>query len=57
MIAHSLNNCLAFSGLEGWGWQFFVLAVCALGGIGALVALSKRVGLIAPGSVFAEPGS
>ena len=32
MIAHSLNNCLAFSGLEGWGWQFRVLAVCALGG-------------------------
>jgi membrane protease YdiL (CAAX protease family) len=57
MIAHSLNNCLAFSGLEGWGWQFFVLAVCALAGIGALVALSKRVGLIAPEPVFAEPGS
>jgi uncharacterized protein len=56
MIAHSLNNCLAFSGLEGWGWQFFVLAVCALAGIGALVALSKRVGLIAPEPVFAEPG-
>jgi CAAX protease family protein len=57
MIAHSLNNCLAFSGLEGWGWQFFVLAVCALGGIGALVALSKRVGLIASEPAFAEPGS
>jgi uncharacterized protein len=57
MIAHSLNNCLAFSGLEGWGWQFFVLAVCALGGIGALVALSKRIGLIAPEPAFAEPGS
>jgi membrane protease YdiL (CAAX protease family) len=57
MIAHSLNNCLAFSGLEGWGWQFFVLAVCALGGIGVLVALSKRVGLIAPEPAFAEPGS
>jgi membrane protease YdiL (CAAX protease family) len=57
MIAHSLNNCLAFSGLEGWGWQFFVLAVCALGGIGALVALSKRVGLIAPEPAFAETGS
>jgi membrane protease YdiL (CAAX protease family) len=56
MIAHSLNNCLAFSGLEGWGWQFFVLAVCALAGIGALVALFKRVGLIAPEPVFAEPG-
>jgi membrane protease YdiL (CAAX protease family) len=57
MIAHSLNNCLAFSGLEGWGWQFFVLAVGALTGIGALAALFKRVGLIAPEPVFAEPGS
>ncbi len=48
MIAHSLNNCLAFSGLEGWGWQFFVLAVCALAGIGTLVALFERAGLITP---------
>jgi membrane protease YdiL (CAAX protease family) len=50
MIAHSLNNCLAFSGLEGWGWQFFILAACALGGIGALVVLFRRAGLISPDS-------
>jgi uncharacterized protein len=48
MIAHSLNNCLAFSSLEGWGWQFLILVVCALAGIGAVVALFKRIGLIAP---------
>jgi membrane protease YdiL (CAAX protease family) len=56
MIAHSLNNCLAFSGLEGWDWQFVVLAVCALAGIGALAVLFKRVGLIVPeGELAAEP--
>jgi uncharacterized protein len=53
MIAHSLNNCLAFSALEGWGWQFLVLVVCALAGIGLLVVLFKRVGLIAPESDLA----
>jgi len=51
MIAHSLNNSLAFSNLEGWGWQAPVLIVCALAGIGAFVQVFKRVGLIAP-----EPG-
>ncbi len=56
MIAHSLNNCLAFSSLEGWGWQFFVLVVCALAAIGALVALFKRLGLIAREAALApEP--
>jgi uncharacterized protein len=48
MIAHSLNNCVAFAGLEDWGWQGVVLAVCALGAIGAIVLAFKRVGLIAP---------
>ncbi len=48
MIAHSLNNSLAFSSLENWGWQAPVLIVCALAGIGALVQVFKRIGLIAP---------
>jgi uncharacterized protein len=47
MIAHSLNNSIAFSSLEGWGWQAFVLIVSALVGIGAVVLVCKRVGLIA----------
>jgi len=47
MIAHSLNNSLAFSSLENWGWQAPVLAVCALLAIGALVQAFKRVGVIA----------
>ena len=53
MIAHSLNNCLAFSALEGWGWQFLVLVVCALAGIGLLVMMFKRIGLIVPESDLA----
>jgi uncharacterized protein len=58
MIAHSLNNSLAFSSLESWGWQTPVLIVCALVGIAALVAVFKRVGLIAPEPApFARPGA
>jgi hypothetical protein len=48
MIAHALNNCVAFAGLEDWGWQAVVLIVCALGAIGGIVLAFKRVGLIAP---------
>jgi uncharacterized protein len=48
MIAHALNNCVAFAGLENWGWQGAVLVVCALGAIGAIVLAAKRIGLIAP---------
>jgi hypothetical protein len=57
MIAHSLNNCLAFSGLEHWGWQAPVLIVCALAGIGALVQVFKRIGVIAPEAGLARPGA
>jgi membrane protease YdiL (CAAX protease family) len=48
MIAHALNNCVAFAGLEDWGWQALVLIACALAAIGAIVLAAKRVGLIAP---------
>jgi hypothetical protein len=53
MIAHSLNNCVAFSSLENWGWQAPVLIVGALVTIGALVTLFKSIGVIVPES--AEP--
>jgi uncharacterized protein len=46
MIAHSLNNSIAFSSLEGWGWQAPLLIVAALAGIGGIVIACKRVGLI-----------
>jgi membrane protease YdiL (CAAX protease family) len=48
MIAHALNNCVAFAGLEDWGWQTVVLILCAFGAIGAILLAFKRVGLIAP---------
>jgi membrane protease YdiL (CAAX protease family) len=57
MIAHSLNNSIAFSGLEGWGWQSLVLMVSALVAIAALVLAFKRVGLIAPEARLARPGA
>ncbi len=46
MVAHSLNNSIAFSSLEGWGWQAPLLIVAALAGIGGVVIACKRVGLI-----------
>ena len=55
MIAHSLNNSIAFSSLEGWGWQVPVLIVSALAGIGAVVLACKRLGLIAPEALIARP--
>jgi len=52
IVAHSLNNSLAFAALEGWGWQAPVLMAGALAAIGALVLAGKRIGLITP-EVFA----
>jgi membrane protease YdiL (CAAX protease family) len=48
IVAHSLNNSLAFSSLENWSWQVPVLMVGALAAIAAIVLAGKRVGLIAP---------
>ena len=48
IAAHSLNNCIAFGSLEGWGWQIPVLVFASLATI-ALIALAlMRVGLINP---------
>ena len=44
--AHALNNCLAFSSLEGWGWQWVPLIAGSLAGITGVVMLFKRLGLI-----------
>jgi membrane protease YdiL (CAAX protease family) len=47
MAAHALNNCVAFAGLEGWAfWKGALLCVAAMAGIGAVIALCKRIGLI-----------
>jgi len=45
--AHALNNCLAFSSLEGWGWQWLPLIAGSLAGITGVVMLFKHLGLIA----------
>jgi uncharacterized protein len=45
--AHALNNCLAFAGLEDWGWHAYVLLIAAsLAGITCVVLLFRRLGLI-----------
>jgi len=46
IVAHSLNNSLAFSSLEHWDWQAPILMACALAGIGLVVLAAKRIGLI-----------
>jgi membrane protease YdiL (CAAX protease family) len=46
VVAHSLNNSIAFASLEGWGWETLVLMAGSLLAIGALVLAFKRLGLI-----------
>jgi uncharacterized protein len=48
IVAHSLNNSIAFASLEGWGWQAPVLVVAAFAAIAALVLLFKGLGVITP---------
>jgi membrane protease YdiL (CAAX protease family) len=54
IVAHSLNNSLAFSSLEKWSWQMPVLMLSALIGIGVLVLAFKRIGVIEPAQSFAR---
>jgi uncharacterized protein len=61
IAVHSLNNSLAFAGLEDWGWQTPLLMVGALAAIAAIMLAARRVGLItaelppAPGSGAGVP--
>jgi len=49
IATHSLNNSIAFAGLEGWGlWQTLILMPVALLAILGLALLLRRVGVIAP---------
>jgi uncharacterized protein len=57
MIAHSLNNSVAFSSLEKWSWQVPVLIVSALAAIGLLVQAFKQIGVIAPETVSSGQGA
>jgi uncharacterized protein len=46
IVAHALNNSLAFASLENWTWQTPVLMACSLLGIGAVVMAFKRAGVV-----------
>jgi len=49
MLAHSLNNSIAFAGLAGWGWGGYVaLIFAAPASILGLIALCNRAGLLGP---------
>ena len=39
IVAHSLNNSIAFCSLEHWSWQVPILIVGSLLGVGALASL------------------
>jgi membrane protease YdiL (CAAX protease family) len=57
IVAHSLNNSIAFASLESWGWQTLVLMIASLAAIGALVQAAKRVGVISAESPPSTPAS
>jgi membrane protease YdiL (CAAX protease family) len=57
IAAHSLNNSLAFSSLEGWGWQAPVLIVCSLAAIALVAFAFRRAGLIAAAPSLARPAT
>ncbi|HWJ49935.1 MAG TPA: CPBP family intramembrane glutamic endopeptidase [Solirubrobacteraceae bacterium] len=54
IVAHSINNSIAFSSLENWDWQAPVLLVAALLAIGAVVLACRSVGLISGPTSFAR---
>lgn len=46
IAVHSLNNSIAFGGLEKWSWQVPLLMVGSLALIAAIAWFARRVGLI-----------
>lgn len=49
IVAHSLNNSIAFASLEEWGWQEYIaLILASFAAIAALVLLFKRLRVITP---------
>jgi membrane protease YdiL (CAAX protease family) len=58
MLAHSLNNAIAFAGLAGWGWVGYVsLIIAAPASILALIALCNRAGLFTSGTGLPRPAA
>ncbi len=54
IIAHSLNNSIAFSSLENWGWQAPVLMVGAVLAILGLIRAAESLGLTGSGQLVAR---
>ena len=55
IIAHLLNNTVAFAQLEDWSlfsWRTGVLVVGSLAAVATLVALFRRLGVIAPATLL-----
>jgi membrane protease YdiL (CAAX protease family) len=46
MVAHCLNNCIAFAGLEGWWWQGFLLAAASLLAMAGIIRATQLAGLL-----------
>ncbi len=57
IIAHSINNSIAFSSLEDWGWQLPVLMAGALLTIWVLAIAFRRIGIIEPSVRLARLGA
>jgi membrane protease YdiL (CAAX protease family) len=58
MVAHSLNNSIAFSSLEGWDLgQALLLLAGALLAIGAVVRAAERLGLTPSSTLLARSGA
>jgi membrane protease YdiL (CAAX protease family) len=58
IVAHSLNNSIAFASLESWNvGEWALLLVASLAGIAAIVQVAKRVGLIERRAYIVGPGA
>jgi len=57
IIAHSINNSIAFASLEDWGWQLPVLMAAALLTIWLLAIAFRRAGIIEPSVRLARLGA
>ncbi len=57
IVAHTLNNSIAFSSLEHWSWQIPILILGALLGVAAIASLFKFLGVISPLPLIARTGN
>ena len=58
MLAHSLNNSIAFASLAGWSWVGAIpLIIGAPAAILLLIAVCNRTGLLGPGTGVPRPAA